>query len=178
MVVDGRYREMKAKLTDPVSEEALDIRTDLRSLVIESDPPTPYQVDGDHLGASKRLRFAWTPAHLSLLVPLTAGRLLVAKEKDPAALLLFGPADASSELLGDDLLRPGEVWDPPAGDVEFEAIAAWSLGDEVADHLEDLSGLAVGADRSLWLLSDQSQRVGRLLLDDGLGSGPGRVRGR
>jgi diacylglycerol kinase family enzyme len=48
----------------------LDIRTDLRSLVIESDPPTPYQVDGDHLGASKRLRFAWTPAHLSLLVPL------------------------------------------------------------------------------------------------------------
>ena len=48
----------------------LDVRTDVRSLVIESDPPSPYQVDGDHLGASKRLRFAWTPAHLSLLVPL------------------------------------------------------------------------------------------------------------
>ena len=48
----------------------LDIRTDLRSLVIEADPPIPYQVDGDHLGASKRLRFAWTPNHLSLLTPL------------------------------------------------------------------------------------------------------------
>lgn len=48
----------------------LDIRTDIRSLVIEADPPIPYQVDGDHLGASKRLRFAWTPNHLALLMPL------------------------------------------------------------------------------------------------------------
>ena len=48
----------------------LDIATGVRSLVIESDPPSPYQVDGDHLGASKRLRFTWTPNHLSLLVPL------------------------------------------------------------------------------------------------------------
>ena len=48
----------------------LDIRTGVRSLVIESDPPSPYQVDGDHLGASKRLRFTWTPNHLSLLMPL------------------------------------------------------------------------------------------------------------
>ncbi len=28
------------------------------------------QVDGDHLGASKRLRFTWTPNHLPLLMPL------------------------------------------------------------------------------------------------------------
>ena len=49
----------------------LDIRTGVRSLVIEADPPIPYQVDGDHLGASKRLRFAWTPNHLSLLTPLS-----------------------------------------------------------------------------------------------------------
>ncbi|MEQ8841192.1 MAG: diacylglycerol kinase family protein [Acidimicrobiales bacterium] len=48
----------------------LDIRTDVRSLVVESDPPAPYQVDGDHLGASKRLRFTWTPAHLALVIPL------------------------------------------------------------------------------------------------------------
>lgn len=49
----------------------LDIRTGVRSLVVEADPPIPYQVDGDHLGASKRLRFAWTPNHLSLLMPLS-----------------------------------------------------------------------------------------------------------
>ena len=51
----------------------LDVRTGLRSLVIEADPPIPYQVDGDHLGASRRLRFTWTPNHLSLLMPLGAG---------------------------------------------------------------------------------------------------------
>lgn len=47
----------------------LSVQTDVRSLVIECDPPAPYQVDGDHLGASKRLRFTWTPEHLSLVVP-------------------------------------------------------------------------------------------------------------
>ena len=47
----------------------LDIRTDVRAVVVECDPPAPYQVDGDHLGASKRLRFTWTPDHLSLVVP-------------------------------------------------------------------------------------------------------------
>lgn len=47
------------------------VRTGVRSLVIECDPPTPYQVDGDHLGASKRLRFTWTPQHLALVVPTT-----------------------------------------------------------------------------------------------------------
>lgn len=47
----------------------LDIRRNIRSVVVEADPPAPYQVDGDHLGASKRLRFTWTPEHLSLVVP-------------------------------------------------------------------------------------------------------------
>lgn len=47
----------------------VDLRTDIRSLVIECDPPAPYQVDGDHLGASRRLRFTWTPERLSLLMP-------------------------------------------------------------------------------------------------------------
>ncbi len=47
----------------------LDLRRDVRSLVIECDPPMPYQVDGDHLGSSKRLRFTWTPDHLALVMP-------------------------------------------------------------------------------------------------------------
>lgn len=51
----------------------VDIKTDVRSLVIEADPPAPYQVDGDHLGASRRLRFTWTPEHMSLVRP-RAGR--------------------------------------------------------------------------------------------------------
>jgi len=55
---------------DVAKRRDLDIRTDMRSLVVECDPPAPYQVDGDHLGASKRLRFTWTPEHLALVIPL------------------------------------------------------------------------------------------------------------
>jgi len=47
----------------------VDVRTGVRSLVIAADPPTPYQVDGDHLGSSRRLRFTWTPDHMSLVRP-------------------------------------------------------------------------------------------------------------
>ncbi len=47
----------------------VDVRTGVRSLVIEADPPTPYQVDGDHLGVSRRLRFTWTAEHMSLVMP-------------------------------------------------------------------------------------------------------------
>lgn len=54
---------------DLSKQSNVDLRTDMRSLVIECDPPAPYQVDGDHLGASKRLRFNWTPERLSLLMP-------------------------------------------------------------------------------------------------------------
>ncbi len=47
----------------------VDIQRNLRGVTVECDPATPYQVDGDHLGASRRLRFAWTPEHLSLVIP-------------------------------------------------------------------------------------------------------------
>ncbi len=54
---------------DLSGRRSVDLRTEMRSLVIECDPPAPYQVDGDYLGASKRLRFTWTPERLSLLMP-------------------------------------------------------------------------------------------------------------
>jgi len=62
-----------ALLHRPVdSRRNLTVQRDVHNLTIESDPPVPYQVDGDYLGTSKRLRFRWTPNHLSLLVPLTS----------------------------------------------------------------------------------------------------------
>ena len=61
-------RALRGKTIDTAAN--LSIMRDLDSLVIESDPPMPYQVDGDHLGSSKRLRFTWTPEHLALLTPL------------------------------------------------------------------------------------------------------------
>ena len=55
--------------SDLADKRNVDVRTGVRSLVIEADPPTPYQVDGDHLGSSRRLRFAWTPDHMWLVRP-------------------------------------------------------------------------------------------------------------
>lgn len=45
------------------------VRTDLRSAVVEADPPVPYQIDGDHLGSGRRFEIRWTPKALNLIVP-------------------------------------------------------------------------------------------------------------
>ncbi len=54
---------------DVEKRRKINVRTGVRSLVIEADPPIQYQVDGDHLGSSRRLRFAWTADHMSLVMP-------------------------------------------------------------------------------------------------------------
>jgi len=52
------------------------------------------------------------------LVLLRGGRLLVAKEKRPRALVEFGPAGSTARGLSkDDFLAPDEAWEAPAGDV-------------------------------------------------------------
>jgi hypothetical protein len=99
------------------------------------------------------------------LVLLRGGRLLVAKEKRPRALVEFGPPGSpAAGLSRDDFLAPDEAWDAPAGKVEYVAKAVWRLRGEAKRALADLSGMAVGRDRSLWLLSDKSCCVGRLSL--------------
>jgi hypothetical protein len=100
------------------------------------------------------------------LVLLRNGRLLVAKEKRPCALVEFGPVGTRAGGLDrSDFLAPGESWDAPTGEVEFEATAMWRLRGNAKDALRDISALAVGRDRSLWLLSDKSSAVARLSLD-------------
>ncbi|HEX9260232.1 MAG TPA: diacylglycerol kinase family protein [Acidimicrobiales bacterium] len=47
----------------------VDCRTDLAGLVVESDVPFPYQVDGDHLGDTRRLQFRHVPAAVRLVLP-------------------------------------------------------------------------------------------------------------
>jgi hypothetical protein len=48
---------------------AVDIQTDLTALLVEAPTPFPYQVDGDHLGDTRRLEFRHEPDVLSLVVP-------------------------------------------------------------------------------------------------------------
>lgn len=99
------------------------------------------------------------------MVLLRNGRLLVAKEKHPRALVEFCPAGAPAQgISADDLVGPDEEWDPPTGDVEYVATAIWRLGGRAKKALRDISALAVGPDRSLWLLSDKSRALGRVSL--------------
>lgn len=103
------------------------------------------------------------------LVLLRGGRLLVAKEKRPRALVEFGPVGSSPRGLSrDDFLAPDESWDAPDGAVDYVATAMWRLRGDAKGVLGDISALAVGRDRSLWLLSDKSSCVARVPLDEPL----------
>lgn len=106
------------------------------------------------------------------LVLLRGGRLLVAKEKRPRALVVFAPIGSGhGGLSRSDFLDPGESWSAPDGEVDYEATSVWRLRGRAKDSLGDISALAVGRDRSLWLLSDKSSAVARLTLDEPLEAG-------
>ena len=47
----------------------LDEHDDLSSFTITGERPFPYQVDGDHLGDTRRLAFRYVPDALTLVVP-------------------------------------------------------------------------------------------------------------
>jgi len=111
------------------------------------------------------------------LVLLRNGRLLVAKEKRPRALVEFGPAGTGTGGLSrSDFLDPSESWEAPTGEVAYEATSMWRLRGKAKDALRDISALAVGRDRSLWLLSDKSSAVARLSLDTPLELPDAKIR--
>jgi len=108
-----------------------------------------------------RLRQAWLGDRSSRgesLVLTDRGHLLVVKEKDPSAILEFGPA-------GDDPVgwrRGGPTIAPISGDAALTVLATWWLGEELAKRLPDISDATVGPDGRLYLLSDQGSAIARL----------------
>jgi diacylglycerol kinase family enzyme len=52
--------------------EHLQVQVGLHELVIEHEQPFPYQVDGDHLGDTRRLEFQYVPDALRLVLPIVA----------------------------------------------------------------------------------------------------------
>lgn len=166
------------------------VACDAGSMVVlmREDPAEVLVVDSAH----RRLR-----ARISLVVPsgsalagkwddassrgeglvlLRGGRLLVAKEKRPRALVEFGPASSSpGGLSSDDLVAADEEWSAPEADVTFHALAVWKLRGSAKKALRDISDIGVGRDRSLWLLSDKSAAVARLDLSAGLPSHGGVI---
>ena len=127
---------------------------------IELTAPTGSLLDGQWDDASSRGEG---------LVLLRGGRLLVAQEKRPRALIEFGPLGSSARGLSTaDFLRPDESWEAPRGHVGFVPLSMWKLKGRAKNALGDISAIGAGADGSLWLLSDKSQRVARLALDEPL----------
>ena len=108
-----------------------------------------------------RLREAWLGDRSSRgesLVLADRGHLLVVKEKDPTAILEFGPA-------GDDPVgwrRGGPTAPPGPGDATLTVLATWWLSGELAKWLPDISDVTLGPDGRLYMLSDQGSAIARL----------------
>jgi len=106
------------------------------------------------------------------MVLLRDGHVLVLKEKRPAGLLEFGPVgDEPRGVSAGTLHVPGQRWDAPAGD-RLVALAWWPVDDTLAD----LSDAEIGPDGGLYLLSDQTNAVGRLFLPLTVGAVPEYAR--
>ncbi len=117
---------------------------------------------------SAELRRSWRDpdgSHAEGVVMLRDGHLLIVKEKDPAALLEFGPADQSPRGFGPgQWLEPGDPWWEGGGsahaqEVPLVLLAAWSPTAEMASVCPDLSDAEVGPGGNLVLLSDKGSSV-------------------
>ena len=108
-----------------------------------------------------RLRGAWLGDRSSRgesLVLTDRGHVLVVKEKDPAAIMEFGPA--GDEPVG--WRRGGPVVPPEPGDATLVVLATWWLAEGLGRHLPDVSDATVGPDGRLYLLSDQGAAIARM----------------
>ncbi len=104
-------------------------------------------------------------------VLLANGHLLIAKEKDPAAFIEFGPADERpSGFDPGSVLPDGAAWPVEPGHHEYVALDTWMPTDELLEACADFSDLEVGPDHRLYLLSDKSATIARLpVLEPGTG---------
>jgi hypothetical protein len=97
------------------------------------------------------------------VVFLPGGHLLVAKEKDPSALIEFGPPGAKPVgLARGGALPPGLAWEIGPGDHRFVALATWWPDRALRKACADFSDLEVGPDGHLYVLSDKSGSIARL----------------
>lgn len=114
------------------------------------------------------LHASWSKKNASRgegMLLLREGHLLVAKEKKPAGLVELGPrGDVARGVSAATLLGPDEGWDPPPDDDGLVALAWWPWDGPGTGDLEDLSDLAPDHDGGVWVLSDQSRCLARLVL--------------
>ena len=106
----------------------------------------------------------WAPLAEGVVL-LRDGHLLIVKEKDPAALLEFGPPGDVARGFGDDTwLQAGQPWwegsaTTSAQEVSLVLLAAWEPTREMLAVCPDLSDATVGPAGRLVLLSDQGRCI-------------------
>ena len=153
---------------EPAGEHTVLVLQEQPARVLYIDLATPALVGTVLLDVPEdhQLREAWLGDRSSRgesLLLTERGHLLVVKEKDPPAILEFGPP-------GDDPVgwrRGVEPTPPTHGDVMLTVLATWWLGEKMQKHLPDISDATVGPDGRLYLLSDKGSAIARLpdLLD-------------
>lgn len=121
--------------------------------------------------AGHPLRESWLGDRSSrgeAMVLTAGGHLIVVKEKNPTAILEFGPAgDAPlgwrrGAPASGTSSAPCAGFAPPSGDATWPLLATWSLSGALAEALPDVSDAAIGPDGALYLLSDQGAAIARL----------------
>lgn len=147
-----------------------------RVLLLQEAPPRAELVE---LGASRvvasislkfkgrsKLARSWSRLHGSRgegAVLLPGGHLLIAKEKQPAALIEFGPRGSPSRGLARGKTLPkGTRWPVAAGKHTLVACAVWTPDKALATACADFSDLDIGPDGRLYLLSDKSAAIARI----------------
>ena len=147
----------------PCRAEYIDVKQRLVLAHITLDIP-------DDVG-SEALRRSWRDpdgSHAEGVVLLQDGHLLIVKEKDPAALLEFGPAGSAARGFGGDRwLEAGQAWwtggegagGSPAPEMSLVLVAAWEPTAEMLSACPDLSDAAVGPGGNLVLLSDKGRSI-------------------
>jgi len=117
---------------------------------------------------------SWTDpkgSHGEGAVFLPGAHLLVAKEKDPTALIEFGPpGDVAAGFARGQVLPAGAEWPIGPGEHRYVALATWLPDPGLAKACADFSDLEIGPDGYLYLLSDKSSTIARL---DDLAAGGG-----
>ncbi len=137
--------------------------------VLEESPGTIFVFDADAKTLLQKIKldFGGEFEVNSLgegLVLLKDGHILVLKEKKPAMLVEFGPA--GSEAVGvssDNIIEKNEPFALVPGDkIKYKPLKSWDFTAKAEELMADFSELAVGPGGVLYLLSDESGRIGRL----------------
>jgi hypothetical protein len=98
------------------------------------------------------------------LLLLRDGHVLIAKERDTACLIEFGPeGDRPIGVAADTVLGPGETFQrPDATEGELVPLTVWPLSAAAARTLPTINDLALGPDGRVYALSGHAQVIVRM----------------